>query len=89
MPQLYVGVLCGLAVLSVSTSVCAGVQLQPVATGLSKPLFVTNARDGSNRLFIVEQAGRILVLQPGATTPTDFLDITTNVLSGGERGLLG
>ena len=89
MRQLYVGVLCGLAVLSVSTSVCAGVQLQPVATGLSNPLFVTNARDGSNRLFIVEQAGRILVLQPGATTPTVFLDITTNVLSGGERGLLG
>jgi glucose/arabinose dehydrogenase len=85
----YVGILCGLVMLSASTSVCAAIQLQPVVTGLSNPLYVTHARDGSNRLFIVEQAGRILVLQPGSTTPTIFLDITVNVLSGGERGLLG
>ena len=85
----YVGVLCGIVVLSASTSVCAAIQLQSVVTGLSNPLYVTHARDGSNRLFILEQAGRILVLQPGATTPTVFLDITANVLSGGERGLLG
>ncbi len=63
--------------------------LQPILTGLSSPLFVTHARDGTNRLFIVEQAGLIKVLQPGSTTPTIFLDITANVLSGGERGLLG
>lgn len=57
--------------------------------GLSSPLYVTHARDGSNRLFVVEQPGRILVLRPGAPTPTVFLDITARVLSGGERGLLG
>ncbi|MFY9611771.1 MAG: PQQ-dependent sugar dehydrogenase, partial [Blastocatellia bacterium] len=50
---------------------------------------MTNAHDGSNRLFIVEQAGRLKVLQPGTHTPTVFLDITSRVLSGGERGLLG
>ncbi|HLG17921.1 MAG TPA: BACON domain-containing carbohydrate-binding protein [Blastocatellia bacterium] len=65
------------------------IQLDPVVSGLSAPLYVTNARDGSNRLFIIEQGGRIKVLQPGATTPTVFLDITAKVLSGGERGLLG
>lgn len=65
------------------------IQLQPVVSGLSSPVFVTNARDGSNRLFIVEQGGIIKVLQPGATVPTEFLNITTRVLSGGERGLLG
>ena len=43
----------------------------------------------SNRLFIVEQAGVIKVLQPGATEPTTFLDIRTRILAGGERGLLG
>ena len=64
-------------------------QLQPVLSGLSSPVFVTNAKDGSNRLFILEQGGIIKVLQPGSTTPTVFLDITTKVLSGGERGLLG
>jgi glucose/arabinose dehydrogenase len=65
------------------------VTLTPVLTGLSGPVFVTNAHDGSNRLFIVEQAGRIKVVQPGSTTPTVFLDITSRVLSGGEQGLLG
>jgi hypothetical protein len=56
---------------------------------LSSPVFVGHAGDGPNRLFIVEQAGIIKVLQPGAPTPTVFLDIRTRVLSGGERGLLG
>jgi glucose/arabinose dehydrogenase len=63
--------------------------LQPVLSNLSSPVLVTNARDGSNRLFVVEQPGRIRSLQPGATTPTVFLDITAKVLAGGERGLLG
>jgi glucose/arabinose dehydrogenase len=64
-------------------------QLQTVFSGLSSPVFVTHAHDGTNRLFIIEQAGRILVTQPGSSTPTVFLDITSRVLSGGERGLLG
>ncbi|MGE5851304.1 MAG: PQQ-dependent sugar dehydrogenase, partial [Candidatus Methylomirabilota bacterium] len=67
----------------------AVIQLQPVLSGLSSPVYVTSARDGTNRLFIVEQPGRILVLQPGAGAATVFLDITSKVLSGGERGLLG
>jgi len=40
-------------------------------------------------LFIVEQPGRIKVLNPDSTTPGVFLDIVSKVLSGGERGLLG
>lgn len=67
----------------------ASLVLESVLTGLSSPVFVTNAHDGSNRLFIVQQGGTIRVLQPGAATTTEFLDITTRVLSGGERGLLG
>jgi len=67
----------------------SGVELQPIATGLSQPVFLTHPRDGSGRRFIVEQAGRILVMQPGSDTWTVFLDIRSRVLSGGERGLLG
>lgn len=67
----------------------AAIQLEPVLTGLSSPLFVTSARDGSDRLFVLERGGVIKVLQPGNTSPTVFLDITTKVLSGGEQGLLG
>src|SRR5438270_11535667 len=65
------------------------IQLQPVLSGLSNPVFVTNAHDSSDRLFIVEQGGIIKVLQHGAASPTIFLDITSRVLSGGEQGLLG
>lgn len=67
----------------------AVVTLTPVATGLASPLFVTHAGDGTRRLFIEEQAGLIKVLQPGASTPTVFLDIRARVRSGGEQGLLG
>ena len=67
----------------------AAIQLTPVVSGLSSPVFVANAGDGTNRLFIVEQAGVVRVLQPGASTPTTFLDIQAKVVAGGEQGLLG
>src|SRR5947208_3007191 len=63
--------------------------LVSVLSGLSTPVLVTNAHDGSNRLFVVEQGGVIKVLQPGAGAPTVFLDISSKVLFGGEQGLLG
>jgi glucose/arabinose dehydrogenase len=69
--------------------VVANHHLAPVLANLSSPLYLTNARDGSSRLFVVEQGGRILVLHPAVGIPTVFLDITPKVLSGGERGLLG
>ncbi|MFN0107571.1 MAG: PQQ-dependent sugar dehydrogenase [Blastocatellia bacterium] len=71
------------------------IQLQPFVSGLAFPVFVTSARDSSNRLFILERAGRIRLLTPGDVTPlpTLFLDITAKVLTGtgigDERGLLG
>jgi len=83
------GILFGLAAVAATDPVWSAVRLQPLVTGLSNPLYVTHARDGSNRLFVLEQAGRVLVFQPGKSAPTVFLDITTRVLSGGERGLLG
>src|SRR5262245_37519800 len=84
--------LCGLlaaTLLLVPSTLFAQVQLTQVFSGLSNPLFLTSARDGTNRLFVVEQGGVIRVAQPGATTTTIFLTITGSVLSGGERGLLG
>jgi hypothetical protein len=77
------------AVVFVACPVFAQIQLAPVASSLSSPLFVGDARDGSGRLFIVERDGIIRVLQPGSSTPTVFLDIGTKVVAGGEQGLLG
>jgi glucose/arabinose dehydrogenase len=41
------------------------------------------------RVFVVEQPGRIRILRSGALVPNPFLDVTARVASGGERGLLG
>ena len=67
----------------------AAIELRPVLAGLASPVFITHAGDGSNRLFVVEQQGTILVLQPGTATTSRFLDIQSKVTAGGERGLLG
>jgi glucose/arabinose dehydrogenase len=57
----------------------------------SSPVFITHAGDGSDRLFVVEQAGRIKVFanNPVAASSDIFLDIQAQVRSGGELGLLG
>lgn len=62
--------------------------VQPLATGLDNPVHITNAGDGSDRLFVVEQDGRVRILQDGQLVEEPFLDISGQVGSGGERGLL-
>jgi glucose/arabinose dehydrogenase len=72
-----------------TTSPAAGsFKLTMVAAGLENPVYATYAPDGSGRLFIVEQAGRIRVMRNGQLLAAPFLDIRPLVASGGERGLL-
>ena len=52
-------------------------RLSPVATGLSGPVHITHA--GDERLFIVEQPGRIRIVQQGRLVATPFLDIVSLV----------
>lgn len=81
----------GVAVLTAGLSAAAQeprVRLQLVASGLARPVYLTHAGDGSGRLFIVEQAGRIRVWADGALLATPFLDIRDRVTAGGEMGLL-
>ena len=66
------------------------ISLQPFVSGLNRPIFLTHAGDGSNRLFIVEQDGIIRLYKDGALQVTPFLDISGPVNSAGnEQGLLG
>jgi len=51
-------------------------------------VYLTSPPGDTSRLFVVEQAGRIRVLRHDTLLAAPFLDISTNVLSGGERGLL-
>ncbi|MDX2176076.1 MAG: PQQ-dependent sugar dehydrogenase [Candidatus Sumerlaeia bacterium] len=67
-------------------------QSVPVAgVSIGTPVDIKHANDGSNRVFIVDQAGRIVVYDADDPTRTAslFLDIDARVTSGGERGLLG
>lgn len=64
------------------------INLEEFATGLTSPVEITNAND--SRLLVVQQDGIIKILQPnGAINTTNFLNISTKILYGGERGLLG
>ncbi len=57
----------------------------------SAPVDIQNAKDGTNRIFVVEQAGTISVFtnDSSVTEKFTFLDIADKVLYGGEQGLLG
>jgi glucose/arabinose dehydrogenase len=62
--------------------------LQQVAQGLREPVHIAVAADGSGRLYVVEQAGVVRVVERGQVRTAPFLDIRGQVESGGEQGLL-
>jgi glucose/arabinose dehydrogenase len=63
--------------------------LQPLVSGFSSPLGLEQPNDSTNRLFVVEQGGRIKIVQNGGVLATAFLDISSKITTGGEMGLLG
>jgi len=63
--------------------------LSLVARDLEEPVDVQAPPGERNRLFIVEQPGRIRIVRGGALVGTPFLDISARIDWGGERGLLG
>jgi glucose/arabinose dehydrogenase len=63
-------------------------ELELIASGFSSPLELKHA--GDDRLFVAERGGQIKILNPnGSVNPTPFLNISSIITSGGERGLLG
>ena len=64
------------------------VSIELFKSGFSDPLNLQHAND--NRLFVVEQGGKIKIIQPnGTVNPTPFLDISGQISNGNEQGLLG
>lgn len=62
--------------------------LEEFATGFTNPVEIVHA--GDERLFVVQQGGQIIVVNPdGSKNSTPFLNISSIISSGGERGLLG
>ena len=64
------------------------ISVQEIVTGLSDPVHVTNAGDGTGRLFIVEQRGTVRIVQNGILLAGNFLDIQDRARNSGEMGLL-
>jgi glucose/arabinose dehydrogenase len=86
------GSLITLFALARPTPAAPKVALALVAGGLDAPVHITHAGDGSGRIFVVEQRGRIKIIKNGIQQGT-FLDITDRVRSpfsggGNEEGLL-
>jgi glucose/arabinose dehydrogenase len=79
-----------------SAGVCADVpasegtdiRAELVGEGFKQPVHLTTPPNVLDRVYVVEQAGVIRILQNGKTLSKPFLDIQDRVRSGGERGLL-
>lgn len=76
------------------------VDLETIVSGLTAPVYLTHAGDDTDRLFVVDQPGRILLIENGRLLSTPFLDTTDRVHMPGffgsqdvndfeERGFLG
>jgi glucose/arabinose dehydrogenase len=59
------------------------------ASGFTSPIAVGQDPDNRNVQFVVQQNGRIRVVQDGVALSADFLDLSSEISTGGERGLLG
>jgi glucose/arabinose dehydrogenase len=70
-----------------SSSAPVKLAVEEVARGLDNPVYLTAPPEDA-RAFIVEQPGRIRVVENGKVLERPFLDITRKVGYGGERGLL-
>ncbi|MGD8896439.1 MAG: PQQ-dependent sugar dehydrogenase [Acidobacteriota bacterium] len=66
-----------------------GLTARLVVSGLRDPLDLQSVPGDGERLYVVEQGGRIRVIRNGAVQPAPFLDIADRIGTGGERGLLG
>ena len=62
-----------------------------VASGLNEPVFTGAPAGDPGRLFIVEKSGliKVLDLNTGQVLATPFLDVSSQILTDNERGLLG
>src|SRR5262245_34370269 len=76
------------AVATTITPATIDVALDIVASDLDRPVQVVAPDASADRLFVVEQSGRIRIVRDGQVLPDPFLDISDSVSCCGERGLL-
>ena len=71
------------------TAPATSISLTQVVGVFTNPLAISNAGDGSGRLFVVEQGGAVKIVRNGAVAAQPFLNVSSLVTAGGEQGLLG
>jgi glucose/arabinose dehydrogenase len=74
---------------AVAEELHAQLRLRTHASGFTSPLAVVQDPADRNTQFVVQQNGRIRVVQAGAVLANDFLDVSASIVAGGEQGLLG
>src|SRR5439155_23091158 len=69
----------------------AGIDATRVASGFTAPLYVTAPPGDTSRLFVVQQSGQIKIIKlPSRTVNAiPYLDVSSEIVYGGEQGLLG
>jgi glucose/arabinose dehydrogenase len=78
------------AVLAPTTVPAISVKLEPFASVTGGPLAIAAPDDGTGRLFVASQDGRIWVVRTDGSVPSDpMVDLRPRIKSGGEQGLLG
>ncbi len=90
------GMLCAAALLALAgeTAIAQStkIKLEPLVAGINTPLAMVQP-PGDNRMFIIEQFGRVRILENGKLLPTPFLDVRSKIPNlhhdFDERGLLG
>lgn len=62
-----------------------------VGSGFNQPIYLQGVPDGSGRLFVAERGGRVRILTPsnGTIAAAPFFDVSGQISTDGERGLLG
>lgn len=77
--------------ITVTDSATGGFAVRRVATGLSQPLYALGLPGAAGRVLVVQKGGLvgIVTTASGAIAATPFLDVSGQISTSGERGLLG
>ena len=85
----FIALLCAVATVGERVAAQSTLTSRVYASGFSSPVAFIQDSTNNSRQFVVEQGGRIRVVENGTVLPTDFLNLAGSITSGGERGLLG
>jgi len=83
-------IILGLGIIVAGLMEAQNIGLESFATGITNPVEIVSAPTQDNRIFVVQQSGTVKIVNAdGSVVPENFINISTRITFGGERGLLG